>query len=512
MKAVMKLPYADIAEPIETWYDGVNNHQRTEYYNGLDTVIERPDISTSWQINPVINSQMCFATAGTDSLTVMLPDLTGFVAQSTTVYINGHECTDYQLQQQIGDKLNVYDFYVDAQTQVPVQYTMYGYDTLLGSHYDIYILEYLEFEPMNFAANDAHFIEPSMGCGSFPGPGLNPMKSLSYHLPSAHSASTTNELTEEYKNFLNTHAKNYPTALETKEREMYFLHNNKYINHVNHKNKVSGESLRLAMNHLGDLKQEELNIYHGIVPSRPKNLMAPDAESYSMKSQVHEIPTSMDWRLKGNVVGPVKDQGICGSCWSFGSTGVIEGQYSLATGSFKSFSEQQLVDCDWTEGSNGCDGGEDFRAYRFIMSNGGLATTADYGNYLMVDGWCRTNVTTTVTIKSFVNVTSGDENALMDAITNVGPISVAIDAGHKSLSFYASGVYKEPECKNGLNDLDHAVLAVGFGTSESGENYWIIKNSWSTHWGDEGYVKMSRDNNMCGVATFPTYPNVVPLQ
>jgi len=104
----------------------------------------------------------------------------------------------------------------------------------------------------------------------------------------------------------------------------------------------------------------------------------------------------------------------------------------------------------------------------------------------------------------YVNVTSGDQTALKLAVVKHGPVSVGIDASHKTLSFYANGVYYDPECKNGVDELDHAVLAVGFGKI-NGQEYWLVKNSWSTYWGNDGYVLMSMKDNNCGVATAATY-------
>jgi len=123
----------------------------------------------------------------------------------------------------------------------------------------------------------------------------------------------------------------------------------------------------------------------------------------------------------------------------------------------------------------------------------------------MVNGQChweRSQVGSTII--GYVNVTSGDISALQEALYTQGPISVSIDASQEGFSFYSSGVYYDDQCKNGVNNLDHTVLAVGYGT-DNGQDYWIIKNSWSTHWGDQGYIKMSRLNNNCGVATTPTY-------
>lgn len=111
-------------------------------------------------------------------------------------------------------------------------------------------------------------------------------------------------------------------------------------------------------------------------------------------------------------------------------------------------------------------------------------------------------------ITAYYNVTSGSETALMSAVAQRGPISISIDAALETFDFYSSGVYDDPACKSGLDDLDHTVLLVGYGTSQSGQDYWKVKNSWSTHWGDEGYVLIARKGNICGVATQPTYVDV----
>lgn len=140
------------------------------------------------------------------------------------------------------------------------------------------------------------------------------------------------------------------------------------------------------------------------------------------------------------------------------------------------------------------------------MKTKGIATDEDYGHYLGQDGKCHDkDVKKSVKLSGFVNVTSGDPEALKLALFNHGPVTVAIDASHKSLSFYANGVYFEPKCGNKPSDLDHQVLAVGYGTI-LGHKYWLIKNSWSTYWGNDGYVLMSQLDNNCGVLTSPTFP------
>lgn len=230
-----------------------------------------------------------------------------------------------------------------------------------------------------------------------------------------------------------------------------------------------------------------------------------------MDKNAAQIPTFYNWRIRGAVT-PVKDQGICGSCWSFGTTGTIEGSYFIKHKALKELSEQALVDCSWGYGNNGCDGGESERAYQWIIDHGCIPSSDSYGAYTMQDGRCMVNASVCgAKLSKFHNTPSGDIDTLMSAIYENGPISVAIDASHKSFSFYSDGVYFEKDCGNGVDDLDHQVLAVGYGILDDvpGQEFWLIKNSWSTYWGMDGYVLMSRKDNNCGVATDASYADIL---
>jgi len=144
---------------------------------------------------------------------------------------------------------------------------------------------------------------------------------------------------------------------------------------------------------------------------------------------------------------------------------------------------------------------------QWIINNGGIATESSYP-YLSEDHFCDASLTSGVTLKGYVNVTEGSEKALQDAVATMGPVAVAIDAAHPEFEFYSQGVYYNPKCNSSIDALDHEVLVVGYGT-ENGEDYWLVKNSWSTHWGDDGYIKMARNKgNNCGIATQPNYPIV----
>jgi len=219
-----------------------------------------------------------------------------------------------------------------------------------------------------------------------------------------------------------------------------------------------------------------------------------------------QAPDSVDWRTKGYVT-PVKNQEQCGSCWAFSTTGSLEGQHFKKAGQLVSLSEQNLVDCSKKEGNKGCKGGLMDKGFEYIIKNNGIDTEKSYPYTAHTGTMCRfKEADVGATMKSFVDVKRGSEEALAQAISEIGPISVAMDAGHMSFQHYKRGIYKERQCSS--IKLDHGVLAVGYGSEADGD-YWIVKNSWGTVWGDEGYFKLARnDKNMCGLATQASYPVV----
>jgi cathepsin L len=255
----------------------------------------------------------------------------------------------------------------------------------------------------------------------------------------------------------------------------------------------------LGMNAFGDMTNEEFKAAY-LGTKKPE--FNASHTLFLSPLNVKDLPDTVDWRTQGYVTG-VKDQGQCGSCWSFSATGSLEGQYFHKSKTLVSFSEQQLVDCSGEFGNQGCNGGLMDQAFDYIKKYG-IEKEEDYP-YTARDGKCKyASGKTVTTVSGYTDIPTTDEAKLKEAVATVGPVSVAIDASHLSFQLYRSGVYNEKSCSQ--TQLDHGVLAVGYG-AENGNNYWLVKNSWGGSWGQKGYIFMSRDkNNQCGIATAASYP------
>jgi len=236
------------------------------------------------------------------------------------------------------------------------------------------------------------------------------------------------------------------------------------------------------------------------------NLRKNGAKVHTAPADASTLPTSVDWVSKGAVTG-VKNQGSCGSCWSFSATGSLEGAHYLKYGTLLSFSEQHLVSCDKVD--LGCNGGWMDDAFTWVQGNGGIATEDDYpytsgsGTSAACDSTKDAKKVAAVAPQSFTDVQTGSVTALQSAVAQQ-PVSIAIQANQLAFQSYSGGILTG-RCGT---RLDHGVLLVGYGT-ENGVDYWKVKNSWGTSWGEGGYIRIQRSSDdLCGVLDAPSYPNL----
>lgn len=296
------------------------------------------------------------------------------------------------------------------------------------------------------------------------------------------------------------HSKDYITADEESNRRNIWTENYKLIQ----KHNMENHSYTLELNHLADITNEE---FQKTYLSQPLDM---NEWKISRNASIHvptfkDLPSSINWGDNGYVT-KVKNQGSCGSCWAFSATGALEGQYYKSQNSLKSLSEQELVDCSWRYGNAGCNGGLMDNAFMYVRDYG-ICSGNSY-SYVGYTWRCKSSYCTKVmSCKGYKDISSGSEYNLAQATAEIGPISVAIDASQYSFQFYSSGVYYDSSCSS--SKLNHGVLVTGYGTSNNGKDYWIVKNSWGTSWGKSGYILMSKNrSNNCGIATAASYPVV----
>lgn len=326
---------------------------------------------------------------------------------------------------------------------------------------------------------------------------------ISCLLSAAISAPFSAELDSEWEAYKTTHNKQYQGDAETIRRLIWEKHV-----HIIQKHNLEADrgvhTYTLGMNEYGDLTTEEFtSMMNGYRVNASRRICG--MFRAPMNVELSDLPETLDWREKGYVT-EVKNQGQCSSCWAFSATGSLEGQNFRKTGKLVSLSEKNLMDCSKTEGNKGCEGGIMDFAFEYVIKNGGIDTEDSYP-YEPKNGFCKFKKNDVgATEKGCMDIKMNSEMDLQKAVATVGPISVAMDAGHNSFQLYRSGVYSERKCSS--RKLDHGVLAVGFG-KEGGRDYWLIKNSWGKTWGMEGYFKMARNkNNMCGVATQASFPTM----
>jgi cysteine peptidase B len=296
-----------------------------------------------------------------------------------------------------------------------------------------------------------------------------------------------------FQNFKKEHGRVYATPSEEAKRFSIFVQNMKMAQSLMAANPLAV----FGANQFSDLSAEEFKVYHNSDKFYAKAMsQAKEPRALFTAEQVKAAAATVDWRQKGAVT-PVKNQGQCGSCWAFSTTGGIEGQWFLAGNTLTSLSEQLLVSCDTID--DGCNGGLMDQAFQWLINDhkGIIFTEASYP-YVSGNGYvpsCNENGHQNgATIIGYQDLPKNEQQMATWVQAN-GPLSIAVDA--TSWQSYTSGIMTN--CIS--QQIDHGVLIVGFDSSNN-PPYWIIKNSWAPSWGEDGYMRLARGKNKCGISNF----------
>ncbi|XP_056166986.1 zingipain-1-like [Syzygium oleosum] len=315
--------------------------------------------------------------------------------------------------------------------------------------------------------------------------------SRAYNIPSA---------TKKFEEWMTRHGRDYKDVAEKAKRMKIFIENLRFVEEFN---RAANRTYKVGLNKFSDLTDEEfVATYTGY--KSPSSTRRNSSQVHSFEYQgLNNIPESVDWVKKG-AVNPIKNQGRCGSCWSFSVVATVEAITQITSGVLLNLSEQQLIDCA-TDGNQGCQGGWMDNGFEYIISNKGISSTSNYP-YVGVDGTCDVQAESVAEAKiSDYRDVPPNEDDMLKAVA-MQPVSVALDSSGPAFKNYKGGVFTGP-CNN---NLDHAVTVVGYGTDDGGIEYWLVRNSWDVLWGENGYMRIQRNSGveggLCGIASKVSYP------
>eukprot|EP00934_Nitzschia_sp_Nitz4_P005616 Nitzschia sp. Nitz4//scaffold60_size111251//38446//39666//NITZ4_004144-RA/size111251-processed-gene-0.8-mRNA-1//1//CDS//3329555555//5606//frame0 len=321
------------------------------------------------------------------------------------------------------------------------------------------------------------------------------------------------------------HDISYETAWEWQYRQQVYLDNAQIVERHNQAYQEGKTSYAMSLaSPFADLTADE---FKSTYLMEDQNCSATHTSSGKLREQGEvDLPIFVDWRTQG-IVTPVKNQMKCGSCWTFSTTGTLEAHTCLHNRQphhvdctqWEGLAEQQLLDCASAYDNHGCNGGLPSHAFSYLKDAGGMALEKDYKYEANASDTCHVghcHGSYKAQVAEVFNITSLDEDDLVAAIAHVGPVSIAYQVS-PDFRLYSHGVYdswnattNQTMCKSGTQDVNHAVVAVGYGSTEEGIPYYIVRNSWSSSWGMEGYFWMIRGENLCGVSDCASFP-IVPL-
>lgn len=328
------------------------------------------------------------------------------------------------------------------------------------------------------------------------------------------STGSASDVFDRFKSWASTHNIKFKDNTHISNVFSSWVSNDNYIQQINSANLTwtAGHNAWSGMN-LNEFVQ-----WMGLNSKLPDNYLSfgNSIVIQSQDSNTGSLPESWDWRTKG-VVSPIRDQGQCGSCWAFSGTATIESAVAIKTGVLNDLSEQQGVDCSTIkEGykNMGCNGGWYYNLWDYVKANGGLTSETCYpytSGVTTTTGSCKNNCSPlpNTQVLGQVVIKPGSDSAMMNGLY-LNPVSVAIEADTKAFQLYSSGVFANTGCGT---TLDHAVVLVGWGTDPVGGDYYILRNSWGTTWGESGYMRIGRgpaygSAGECGVLSKPYYPVV----